>query len=439
MSVKAWLGGVLLGCVAAQGAWALDVQRWVSPQGATVLLVEAHANPILDVRVDFDAGSRRDPQGKEGLAGMTAGLLDAGSPGWDEERLRKEQADIAAEIGTFADQESAGIRVRTLTRPALQQRALALANRLLTAPLFPQKVLDRERASAIEGLEQALNNGGSVAARALGRQMYGHHPYGNDDWQDASSLRRISREDLLAFWRARYQAQGAVVAIVGDIDKAGAQRVVDSLLQGLPKGGAAAWRDVPVVPESAGRIEHIAHPGAQTHIALGASILRREDPDYYALVVGNYVLGGGGFDSRLMEEVRAKRGLTYGVSSHFIPLEQAGPFALSLSTRNDQAASALKVVRQTLANFVEQGPTEAELKQAKDNILGGFPLRYDSNAKLLSYLSVMGIYSLPDTYLDDYQKAVAELTVVQVRDAWRRRIHPDKLALVTAGATPAAP
>nr|WP_230371429.1 insulinase family protein [Paludibacterium denitrificans] len=170
-------------------------------------------------------------------------------------------------------------------------------------------------------------------------------------------------------------------------------------------------------------------------MAVGMAVLKRDDPDYFPLVVGNYILGGGGFDSRLMKEVRDQRGLTYGVSSEFEPLQQAGPFTISLSTRNEQAAQALQVVRQTLQHYVQDGPTAAELEQAKANIIGSFPLRFDSNRKLLSYLALIGQYQLPLTYLDDYVRQVKSVTVQQVHEARQRRVNPAALHTVVVGAT----
>lgn len=166
-------------------------------------------------------------------------------------------------------------------------------------------------------------------------------------------------------------------------------------------------------------------------------VLRRDDPDYFPLLVGNYVLGGGGFDSRLMKEVRDKRGLTYGVSSHFSPMEQAGEFEIALSTRNAQADTALKVVEDTVAQFIAEGPSEDELAQAKRHIIGGFPLRLDSNLKLMGYVSMLGQYDLPNEWLNRYPDKVAAVTLAQVRDAWKRRLSLAALSQVRVGPKPA--
>ena len=173
---------------------------------------------------------------------------------------------------------------------------------------------------------------------------------------------------------------------------------------------------------------------SQAHILLGAPGVKRGDADYFPLYVGNYILGGGGFVSRLTEEVREKRGLVYSVYSYFMPMAELGPFQIGLQTKKEQAAEAMKVVNETLAKFIKNGVTEKELKAAKDNIIGGFPMRIDSNGKILDYLSVIGFYKLPLTYLDDFNKQITKVTAKQIKDAFQRRVKPENFAVVTVGA-----
>ncbi|WP_024301204.1 pitrilysin family protein [Pseudogulbenkiania sp. MAI-1] len=437
MSVKqfkraiSWLGGVAL--LLSGMVQAVTIQHWSGANGARVYFVEAHANPIVDVRVEFDAGNRREDPAKPGVSDMTASLLDAGTASRNEEQLREALADTASSLSSFAELESAGISLRTLARPAVREQAVALAADVLARPAFPPAILEREKARSIENLRQEENDAGFLAQRELTRLMYPSHPYGINARVSAESLKKITRADLLAFWRKHYQPRYAVVSIVGDLTRAQAEKLAEDLLAGL-KNQAGALPAIPPVPVGKeGQTVTLPHPGTQTHLALGMPVITRDDPDYFPLLVGNYVLGGGGFDARLMKEVRDKRGLTYGVSSAFSPYQRAGEFSIGLSTRNDQAATALKVTRDTLREFIERGPTDAELEQAKANIIGGFPLRFDSNRKLLGYLGVIGLYRLPLTFLDDYTKHVAAVTPAQVRDAWRRRVRPQQMATVIVG------
>ena len=180
--------------------------------------------------------------------------------------------------------------------------------------------------------------------------------------------------------------------------------------------------------------QRIPHPATQSHILIGAPGVARGDPDYFPLYVGNYILGGGGFASRLMNEVREKKGLAYSVYSYFMPLKQPGEFQIGLQTKKEQADEALKLVRDTLKNFIAKGPTEKELLAAKDNIIGGFPLRIDSNRKILGYLSVIGFYGLPLTYLDDFTHNIDKVTIAQIREAFKRHIDLQAMATVIVGA-----
>jgi zinc protease len=217
------------------------------------------------------------------------------------------------------------------------------------------------------------------------------------------------------------------------VTRAHAEANAKQLTAQLPLSAAPA-----ALPKVAMKIapseQRIVHPASQSHILIGAPGMARNDPDYFPLYVGNYTLGGGGFVSRLMNEVREKRGLAYSVYSYFMPLKQPGVFQIGLQTKKEQADQALQLVRDTLAEFIAKGPTEKELLAAKQNIVGGFPLRIDSNRKILDYLSIIAFYDLPLTYLDDFTGKVEQVTVAQIRDAFARHIDPKAMATVIVGA-----
>jgi zinc protease len=222
------------------------------------------------------------------------------------------------------------------------------------------------------------------------------------------------------------------VAIVGDLSLDAAKALAEQLTSRLPPGGTSAL-PAPAQP-GPGQTVRVAFPSAQSHVLLGEAVLSRDDPDYFPLLVGNYVLGGGGFVSRLMTEVRSKHGLAYSVYSYFYPFAQRGPFQVGLQTRRDQADEALKRVKDVIARFVEQGPSEAELSAAKKSLIGGFPLRFDTNRKLLEQLAVIAFYRLPLDWLDTYPARLQAVTLAQIRETFARRVPPDKLAVVVVGA-----
>ena len=413
---------------------ALQIQSWTQPDGARVLFVANHAIPMLDVSVQFDAGQRRDPAGRAGLAELTVASLTRGVAGGEGGDLSEAQildgfADVAAERHAGAGEDRAGVNLRTLSSPAERDASLALLARTLAHPSFPQAGLERDKALAIAGIREELTKPEAIAEKAFMAAIYGGHPYAVV--ASEASMQAISRDDVVAFHRAHYVANRAVIAMIGDITREQAEQIAARLTRELPQGAA-----LPALPDVAvpkGGEVRIAHPASQSHILIGAPAIQRGDTDFFALTVGNYILGGGGFVSRLTDEVREKRGLAYSVYSGFSPLAQPGPFQIGLQTKKEQTGQALQVVRDTLAKFLKDGPTAAEMKAAKDNLTGGFALRIDSNAKLLENMAVIGFYNLPLDYLDRWSGRVREVSIADVRAALRRHIHPEQLSTVIVG------
>lgn len=410
----------------------LPIQHWQSASGAQVYFVENHDLPILDISITFPAGSSFDSADKAGLAGMTQSLLALGAGGFTDDQISSRFADLGAILGGDFDLDRAGLKLRTLASERERLAAVDLFATLLQKPDFPAAVLDREKARAIAGLNEAKTQPESISDKAFTKALFGSHPYGLPEKVEPETVEKITRDDLLAFYRDHYSRSRAVVAIIGDVTRMQALQLAEQVTAGLPEGGSVG--DIPSVPLPQLAIEQrIAYPAAQSHILMGYPGIKRGDPDYFPLYVGNYILGGGGFVSRLTEEVREKRGLAYSVYSYFMPLREAGPFQIGLQTKREQTNQALKLVRETLTRFVKEGPTEKELKAAKDNLVGGFALRLDSNGKVLDYLSVIGFYDLPLTWLDDYVGQVNKVTVAQVRDAFARRIKPDQMVTIVVG------
>ena len=409
------------------------IQHWQSASGAQVYFVEDHSLPMLDVAVNFPAGSGFDTADKAGLAGMTQSLLDAGSEGMSEDDISRKLADIGAQMGGSSDADRSSISMRTLSSSAERNTALEVLSRVLQRPLFPEAVLQREKTRLIAALKEAETKPDSIASKAFSKAVFGAHPYGLPPAGEVSTVEKFQRSDVEAFYNLHYSAKGAVVAIMGDVSRAEAESIALDLTAQLPAGGAS--REIAqVVKQSSASTLRIPHPATQSHILLGSPGVARNDPDYFPLYVGNYILGGGGFVSRLMNEIREKRGLAYSVYSYFMPMQQPGAFQIGLQTRKDQADDALKLVHTTLRDFINKGVTEKELLAAKQNIINGFPLRIDSNKKILDYLSVIGFYHLPLTYLDDFPAKVEKVTVADISAAFKRKLNPDVMATVIVGA-----
>lgn len=421
-------------CLFGNAAYATpSIQHWQSASGAKVLFVEDHDIPMLDVAVSVPAGSSYDSAAKSGVAALTHHLLDLGSQGMTEDETSRGMADLGAQMSGGFDQDRASISLRTLSNVAVREQALSIMAKVLQQPLYSPDILVREKARVLAGLKEAETKPENIADRAFQKAVFGKHPYSLQVSGEVDTVAGITAQDLQDFYRTHYNAERAVVAIMGDVTRAQAEAIAEQLTSEMPKAAAP-----PALPEVTLHIaaseQRIAHPASQSHILIGVPGMSRSDPDYFPLYVGNYILGGGGFVSRLMNEVREKRGLAYSVYSYFMPLKQTGAFQVGLQTKKEQADAALRLVRKTLADFVANGPTEKELLAAKQNIVGGFPLRIDSNRKILEYLSVIGFYGLPLSYLDDFTKQVESVTVTQIRDAFQRHIDTGNMATVIVGA-----
>ncbi len=423
---------------------AIPVQQWTQASGARVYLVESPAIAMVDVQLDFDAGSRRVSAEQAGLAGAAAGLFSKGvaargaEPALDENALGEAWADLGASFGASAGSDRFSFSLRSLTEPELLNQAVALAARQIAEPSFPADVWQRDRQRLLAQLKESYTRPGSVASRAYGKAVYGGHPYGHE--VTPASLERISVADMRAFHAAWFTRCNVRVSIVGAVTRAQADAMVSALLARLPPTDCAAAAALPPVAEvpplTAARELRIPFDSAQAHVLMGQPGFKRNDPDFFAITVGNYILGGGGFVSRLTDEVREKRGLSYSVYSGFSPGRHAGAFTIGLQTRPDQAAQAIAVSRQVLAKFVAEGPTAAELQAAKDNLIGGFPLLIDSNLKLLGNLANIAWNDLPLDYLDNWTARIAKVSAADIQAAFARKLQPDKMVTVTVGAAP---
>jgi zinc protease len=391
-----------------------------------VYLVETHGLPILDVKIDFSAGAAYDPPGKSGLADLTRSLLDAGAGGMDEETLAGKFVDLGARFSGGDDYDRAGLSLRTLAAPDKRDAGIALMRAILSQPAFPAAAFEREKARSIAQIQESDTKPDAIAAKRFSAAIYPNHPYGLTP--TVQSVGAITRDDLVAFHRDHYSAKRAVVAIVGDISRADAEALAQHLTDGLPAGVPDAG--LPPVTQPTENVVRVPHPASQSHIHIGLPAVKRGDPDFYALQAGNYSLGGGGFVSRLMKEVREKRGYAYSVYSYFSPRKLEGPFEMGLQTKREQADAALKLAGDVLADFLAHGPTEQELAAAKKHLVDSLALAIDSNAKLIGYVSIIGYYGLPLTYLDDFPAKMQAVTAADVRAAFKRHVDPKHLVTV---------
>ena len=408
------------------------IQTWTTANGTHVYFVPTEGLPLVDIRVVFDAGSTRDGA-QFGLATLTSGLLDTGAGQWNADAIAQRLEGVGARLGTGVSRDSAWVSLRSLTALKLLEPALETMREIIQHPSFSPTDFEREKKNLLVGLKQREESPADLAGIAFFQTLYGNHPYAHPKEGNIDTVEKLTREDLQKFYQQYYVAKNALIVIVGEVDKPQAESIANGLLSGLPAGEAAPA--LPVVEQpSASKTEHKFFPSAQTHVYSGLPGMKVVDPDYFPLYVGNHILGGSGLVSKISEEVREKRGLSYSAFSYFYPFREQGPFLMGLQTKKGQSDEALNVMQKTLRDFINAGPTPNELEAAKKNITGGFAMRLDSNQKLVDQVASIAFYGLPLDYLDTFIGKVEAVTQQEIQNAFKARIDPGKLQTVLVGA-----
>ena len=419
------------------GFWMLDVcagnpqiEHWQTTNGAKVYFVAAPEIPMLDVRVVFAAGSARDGVAK-GLANMTSGLLKEGAGELDADAFSRRLGATGARLHIGSARDMAYATLRTLTDAQYAEPALKLFVDALSRPRFDDTAIERLRARILIAQKHKQQSPGTIATEAFFQALYADHPYASPTDGNEETVGAIKRADIVAFHQQYYVARNAVIAIVGALDQALAKSIAERISTPLAAGEKAAV--LPDIAAPSAQEKRIDFPSIQSHVRVGLPGMRRDDPDYFPLLVGNHALGGNSLVSILFREIRSKRGLSYSAYSYFMPMAQPGPFVAALQTDRTQQSEALKVLHETIEQFVTEGPPAADLDSARNNLIGGFPLRIDSNSKIVEYIAMIGFYALPLDYLDTFAQKVAAVTPEAVKDAFSRRVDIDGLVTIIVG------
>lgn len=435
-------------CTLALGAYMVSahavtpIEHWQQPNGASIWLASSMGIPMVDVHVEFDRGGRRDPAHKMGLSSLAASLANKGVLAWkdrpalDEAGLGEAWADLGAEFSIDSDNDMFAFALRSLTYPDVLPKAIALAAQQVAAPAFDPVIAQREIDKTIAAIKEAETRPAYVAGVAYAKALFGQHPYGHVTTE--ASLKALTLDDLKLFYQTQLNPCHAKVSLVGALTHEQADQLVTQLLEGLTTQGQAACPPLAELLDPAKLTEavkqNLPFDSAQAQIMIGQPAMKRSDPDFFAILVGNHILGGSGLVSRLSNQVREQRGLTYSIDSYFAARQSVGEFTISLQTRPDQAQQAADLSMQVLKDFVEKGPTDDELNAAKANLIGGFPLRIDSNRNLLSNIANIARNGLPLDYLDTWTQRVDAVTSEAIRRAFAAKLQPDKMVTVILGA-----
>lgn len=410
---------------------AVNIDSWITDKGARVLFVKNHDLPIIDVEVSFKAGSAYDRLESAGTASLTNHMMLLGSDNLKQEEIINKFTEIGAEIGSGFDQDKSSFSLRTLSEK--KQEAFKLFQLVLHKPNFDKDIVEREKQRYISSIRQSDTLPDSIGSKAFMKAMYGDHSYALPSSGFVESVEKINVTDLKSFYDSTYSAKSAVIVIVGDLSKKEATLFANQISHDLPS--TKNLQSLKEVKLNQSQTIKIDHPSSQAHLHFGYPIMKRGDKDFFPLYVGNYILGGGGFVSRLTEEVREKKGYVYSVYSYFMPMQEKGPFQIGLQTKKEQIDQAFDLVKKVVKEFIDFGPTEKELVAAKSNMVGGFPLRLDSNKKIMNYISMMAFYNYPLDYLETFSEKVKAVTTEQIKDAFKRRVKLDEFTTVIVGAS----
>jgi len=417
----------------------LPIQKIDLPSGAKLFYVEARTIPMVNIGIDFPGGFAHDPKDRIGVANFTAQLMNKGSKINGVEKNEAFIADSISELGSMVafmpGKEMSSVRMKTLSTPEVLNPLISQASDMLAFPIFSKKILEREKAIEISGLLESQTKPEYIMAKQFKKMIYRDNPLGNE--QSVNSIKAVSIDDLKKFHQTYYRADQMNVLIIGDVSREQAIEIGTKLTKNLPKTGTPKLSVPPLSPlpvqDVSQREVKIAHPSQQAHIQMGITSPQRKDPDYFPLLVGNYILGGGGFVSRLMNEIREKRGLAYSVSSYFYPAKNSGYFVAGMQTKKDQSDESVKLLKDTIQTYVNQGPNDDEVQAAKSNLINGFPLRIDSNSKLLDNLSAIAWFDLPLNTLDEWTNEVKKVTKDDIHKAFKKNLDMNKMVTVVVG------
>jgi zinc protease len=420
---------LLLACPAAA---AVRIQEVRTPGGLLAWLVRDPAVPLIAVEFAFrSGGAALDPEGRQGLANFASGLLDEGAGELDALAFQTRLEELAVKLDFSADRDELSGSLQTLTKNKAEAfRLLGLA---LAQPRFDAEAVERIRAQVLTRLVRDLEDPNTVANRTWFDRAFAGHPYRKPVWGYPETVKAIAAEDLKAFARSRLSRDALVIGVVGDVTAEELGPLLDGAFGTLPAQGDPSRTIAEAAPQQLGQLEVIRRQIPQSAIAFGLPGIKRDDPDWYAGHVMNYVLGGGGFNSRLMEEVREKRGLTYGVYTYLYPLDHAGVWLGGVATQNARVAESLDVIRATLRRFLDEGVTENELADAKTYINGSFPLSLTGSARIARLLISIQRNGLGIDYLDRRDALMNAVTREDVLRVARRLLDPDKLLTVVVG------
>ncbi len=411
-------------------AQAMQIQKVVSKKGIEAWLVEDHSRPILSMQFAFAGGSVQDPEGKPGVATFVSGMLDEGAGDLDSEAYQNRLEDLAAKLSVNASYDHMSVSFQALTQN--RDELLKLLRIALTSPHFSPPDVERIREQLIANLRVEEKDPDKVASLEWHKIAFGSHPYARPTNGTLESVAAITPDDLHAYVKKNFARDNLKVAVVGDIDAAALSAALDSVFGDLPAVSSrrplqdVTWQNTP-------KQRIVTMPNPQSVVQFGFQGLKRNDPDFIPAYILNYVVGGGGFSSKLMQEVREKRGLAYSVYTYLYPLDHAGIFAGGVATENKSVGELLDLIKAELERAAKDGLTEEELRTAKDYLVGSFALRFDTSGKIAAQLLAIQLDNLGINYIERRNGEIEAVTVDDIKRVAKRLMAPKNLIVTVVG------
>jgi zinc protease len=415
-------------CLQSNAASAMPpVQRTLLPSGLVLLVGEEHSLPFVTLQLLIDSGSRRDPSGEEGLASLTAKGLLLGTSERTVNQVNEELDFMGASLNSSSGKDYVTLSLRILKKDL--DKGFDLFMEVLTKPTFPEEEINREVEKTLAAIQSEEDQPEEVAEKAFLKALFLNSPYGHPVEGTKESVSRITREGIVRFYRSYYHPHSAILTVVGDITDAEIKTKLIPRLEKWPMG-VIAKLPFATTFEKGQKTVKIDRPITQANVIVGHAGVSRENPDFYALTVMNYILGGGGFASRLMEEIRNKRGLAYSVASFFDPGKYPGSFQIVLQTKNASAKEAISLSLQQMERIRKEFVSEKDLEAAKKYLIGSFPMRLDTQGKLANFLSQVEYYGLGLDYPKKYPSLIRSVTREEILRVAKKYLHPKKYVLV---------
>ncbi|GAA6211076.1 pitrilysin family protein [Hyphomicrobiales bacterium 4NK60-0047b] len=408
----------------------MKVERVVSPLGIEAWLVQEKNVPLIAMQFAFNGGAAQDETGKEGAAYLLSGMLDEGAGDLSSTEFQEKVEEIAIRLGFEASRDNFSGKFQTLSER--KEEAFELLKLAITQPSFDQDAIDRVRLQIISGLKFEENNPNNVATRTWFKNSFGDHPYGRPTKGTEASLKALSRDDLKAAHKKIFSRENLKISVVGDITPKELGVLIDKVFGDLPeKSGVKEVAEATAI--FGPKLDNVTMNVPQSVVQFGHQGIKRDDKDFIPAYILNYIMGGGGFASRLMEEVREKRGLAYSVYSYLYPLKHSALVLGGVATKNSSVTEAMDLIKKEFSRMANDGPSEEELKNAKNYLTGSYALRFDTSSKIASQLLWIQVEGLGMDYIDKRNEMINSVTMVQIRDVAKRLFQGDKLRFVVVG------